>query len=50
MTDWEKLKSILPNGESLTDEDFERLLIGDCILIIEWNEDGSIKDNWGILE
>lgn len=48
MKDIDILKSILPQGELLNEEIFEDLLLGNRHLIIDWNEDGSIKD-WGIL-
>lgn len=44
MTDYEKLCEILktePDPEFL-----ENLALGNYNLVIEWNEDGSIKD-WG---
>lgn len=48
MRDIDKLKAILPYGETLTEEEFEEIALGNVQLIINWNEDGSIKD-WGLL-
>jgi hypothetical protein len=46
MRDIDKLLALL--GAELDDFTIEEILIGNSTLVIDWNEDGSIKD-WGIL-
>ena len=46
--DIDKLKALLPEGHLLREETIQEILCGDATLVIDWNEDGSIKD-WGIL-
>lgn len=48
MRDIDKLKELLPEGHLLREETIEEILCGNATLVIDWNEDGSIKD-WGIL-
>ena len=48
MRDIDKLKALLPDGHFLSEETIQEILCGDVTLVIDWNEDGSIKD-WGIL-
>ena len=48
MRDIDKLKALLPDGHLLIEETIEEILCGNAGLIIDWNEDGSIRD-WGIL-
>ena len=48
MRDIDKLKAILPEGYLLREETIQEILIGNVTLVIDWNEDGSIKD-WGTL-
>ena len=49
MRDIDKLKELLPEGHLLKEETVEEILCGNATLVIDWNEDGSIKD-WGILD
>ena len=49
MRDIDKLKALLPDGHFLREETIEEILCGNATLVIDWNEDGSIKD-WGILD
>ena len=46
MRDIDKLLALL--GAELDDFTIEEVLVGNSTLVIDWNEDGSIKD-WGIL-
>ena len=46
MRDIDKLLALL--DAELDDFTIEEILVGDSTLVIDWNEDGSIKD-WGIL-
>ena len=48
MRDIDKLKELLPDGHLLREETIQEILRGDATLVIDWNEDGSIKD-WGTL-
>lgn len=48
MRDIDKLKGLLPDGHLLREETIQEILCGDATLVIDWNEDGSIKD-WGTL-
>ena len=48
MRDIDKLKALLPDGQFLSEETIQEILCGDVTLVIDWNEDGSIKD-WGTL-
>lgn len=48
MRDIDKLKVLLPDGHFLKEETIQEILCGDVTLVIDWNEDGSIKD-WGTL-
>lgn len=49
MRDMDKLKELLPEGHLLAEETIEEILCGNATLVIEWDENGSIKD-WGILD
>lgn len=49
MRDIDKLKELLPDGHFLIEETIEEILCGNVSLVIEWDEDGNIKD-WGILD
>ena len=46
MRDIDKLLMLL--DAQLDEFTIEDILAGNCTLVIDWNEDGSIKD-WGIL-
>jgi hypothetical protein len=46
MRDIDKLLALL--GAELDEFTIEEVLVGNSTLVIDWNEDGSIKD-WGIL-
>lgn len=48
MRDIDKLKALLPEGYLLSEAIIQEILCGNVTLVIDWNEDGSIKD-WGIL-
>ena len=48
MRDIDKLKELLPDGHLSREETIQEILCGDTTLVIDWNEDGSIKD-WGTL-
>ena len=48
MRDIDKLKELLPDGHLLREKTIQEILCGDATLVIDWNEDGSIKD-WGTL-
>ena len=48
MRDIDKLKELLPDVHLLREETIQEILCGDATLVIDWNEDGSIKD-WGTL-
>lgn len=49
MRDIDKLKELLPQGHYLDEETIKEILCGNATLVIDWNEDGNIKD-WGVLE
>ena len=46
MRDIDRLLALL--GAELDEFTIEEVLVGNSTLVIDWNEDGSIKD-WGIL-
>lgn len=48
MRDIDKLKELLPEGHLLKEETIQEILLGNVTLIIDWDEDGNIKD-WGTL-
>ena len=48
MRDIDKLKALLPDGHFLSEETIQEIVCGNVTLVIDWNEDGSIKD-WGTL-
>lgn len=48
MRDIDRLKALLPKGNLLDEETIQEILWGNVTLVIDWNEDGSIK-SWGIL-
>lgn len=49
MRDIDKLNELLPGVHLLSEETIEEILCGNVSLVIEWDEDGNIKD-WGILD
>ena len=49
MRDIDKLNELLPGEYHLSEETIEEILCGNVSLVIEWDEDGNIKD-WGILD
>ena len=48
MRDIDKLIALLADGHLLKEETIQGILRGDVTIVIDWNEDGSIKD-WGTL-
>lgn len=49
MRDIDKLNELLPGVYHLSEETIEEILCGNISLVIEWDENGNIKD-WGILD
>lgn len=48
MRDIDKLKEMLPDGHCLSEETIQEIIDGEVSLVIDWDENGNIKD-WGTL-
>lgn len=48
MRDIDKLKEVLPDGHYLSEETIQEIIDGEVSLVIDWDENGNIKD-WGTL-
>ena len=48
MRDIDRLKEMLPDGHYLNEETVQKILDGEIRLVIDWDENGNIKD-WGTL-